>query len=356
MVCLLSFSAINVLQLILSCFSALLGLYVFSLRRPIPLAAFLLAMCLHSGIRAFRESLSYEVVAYSFSLGFLYGPLIYLTLRDILNKQRFSFYTVIHFLPFVLALISRMNGWGSLTDFGTALCLYSFLYVYMTYRTLYIFARALEHTRASQPPPEYFWLQRIIWIFSIMVIYQSSRFILGLVFSNTVNDVFELGFFLGSITLFSLLIYRGMQGPSIVPDFDEEDIALSKEMSDKSRRNISNKQRELVQQLELIMRSNKPFLDPNISVKLLATEMDISGRQVSELINDYYGYSFSELINRARINEATRLIENDPDCPFLDIAMSSGFSSKSSFNLMFKRYLQQTPTQFRTNLAVKRLG
>ena len=35
----------------------------------------------------------------------------------------------------------------------------------------------------------------------------------------------------------------------------------------------------------------------------------------------------------------------------LEIAMASGFNSKSAFNLMFKRFTGQTPSEFRKNLS-----
>ncbi|WP_101760388.1 helix-turn-helix domain-containing protein [Oceanicoccus sp. KOV_DT_Chl] len=98
----------------------------------------------------------------------------------------------------------------------------------------------------------------------------------------------------------------------------------------------------------------KPFLNPAITVKQLALDLGTSPRYLSEIINDHYGISFSEYINRARVKEAKRLMSlaEFSNQSLLDIALDSGFNSKSSFNLMFKRYSSVTPSEYRK--AVKK--
>jgi hypothetical protein len=65
----------------------------------------------------------------------------------------------------------------------------------------------------------------------------------------------------------------------------------------------------------------------------------------------------SPFINEYRIREAQRLLlENTgKKLSILDIAFESGFNCKTSFNTVFKKHLQMTPTHFRqTNrLAVR---
>jgi AraC-like DNA-binding protein len=346
-----TFSALNLLQLILSCLALLLGMYVISLRRPMALASFLFVMSLHSGVRAFRETLDYSTVAYSYTLGFLYGPLIFLTLLDILRSSQNKLLNVLHFIPFILSIVSLKFAMGSMTVMGTVLCLLSLGYLIASFRVLSNFVNAVEHTRSSAMPREVFWLRRVVDIFAILVLYQCCRFILGLVVSETIRNVFEFGFFIGAVLFFALLIFKGLRNPNMIPIFDEDERALSREMKGKSRRNIADWQNKLIQKLNHLMAEEKPFLDPEISVKSLSRLMDINDRQLSVLINDGYGYSFSELINRARVNEAEELMRNDIQqaCTLLEIAMDAGFNSKSSFNHMFKRYTQQTPSVFRKN-------
>ena len=59
------------------------------------------------------------------------------------------------------------------------------------------------------------------------------------------------------------------------------------------------------------------------------------------------GQSFFEFVNTVRVHEAARLLCEEPDRNILDIAMTVGFNSKSTFNLAFKRATGMTPSHYR---------
>ena len=101
------------------------------------------------------------------------------------------------------------------------------------------------------------------------------------------------------------------------------------------------------------MWEDKPFLNPDLSLPLFAEHLNCDAKEVSAAIRAAHRCSFPEFINRARVEEAKRLI-NEPQWQgrsLLDIGLAAGFNSKSSFNLMFKRLSGATPTQYRNNLA-----
>jgi AraC-like DNA-binding protein len=339
------------LQLILAVLSLILGLYVVSTRRLLPLAAFLLTIAVHSGLRTFKTVVEPDLLIYSFSLGFLYGPLIYITVLDILEGSRPSAKTLFQFVPAAYVLFDLHYHWSSLSTLSTVLCVYTFVYVLLCYRIFTEFSNNLMHNRASERPVQLFWLRRALDLFLAVVILQTGRVIGGLVFSSEVSGLFESLFFILAVCCMALLIFRGLRTPFVVPVFDEEERALTREVTRKPRGTLSAQQRALRQQLEQQMMERKPFLNPTISVTTMAKEMGIQGRQLSELINDAYGYNFSEFINRARVSAAQELIKAQPDNPVLNVAYDSGFNSKSSFNLMFKRFTGVTPTVYRKQLS-----
>ena len=92
--------------------------------------------------------------------------------------------------------------------------------------------------------------------------------------------------------------------------------------------------------------------DPELTVARLAGQLGWSPRECSELINRVQKVSFSKKINGLRVEEAKRLMADSShkSLSLLEIAMASGFNSKSAFNLMFKRFTGQTPSEFRKNL------
>ncbi len=60
------------------------------------------------------------------------------------------------------------------------------------------------------------------------------------------------------------------------------------------------------------------------------------------------GMSYTEYVNRFRINEARYLLVNS-DKSILEIALESGYESLRSFNRNFKKIMETTPLKYRTN-------
>lgn len=88
--------------------------------------------------------------------------------------------------------------------------------------------------------------------------------------------------------------------------------------------------------------------DPELSLEKLARQLGTNTAYLSRAFNEGLGLSFNEAINRLRV-EAVRRELADPANPreLLDLAFAAGFSSKSSFNRVFKALTGETPSQFR---------
>ncbi len=98
----------------------------------------------------------------------------------------------------------------------------------------------------------------------------------------------------------------------------------------------------------------KPYLDSELTLTSLAKDLNISRSQLSLLINDGIGDNFYDFINKYRVEEVKRLMI-DPQVKnynLLGIALEAGFKSKSTFNLIFKRFTGLTPTEYRKNISI----
>ena len=107
----------------------------------------------------------------------------------------------------------------------------------------------------------------------------------------------------------------------------------------------------LIEKLHQYMKNEKPFLDPELSLSTLAKAMGINRNQLSQLINTGIGENFYDFINKYRVEEVKRLMV-DPqkqNYSLLGMALEAGFKSKSTFNLIFKRFTGLTPTEYRKN-------
>jgi AraC-like DNA-binding protein len=85
--------------------------------------------------------------------------------------------------------------------------------------------------------------------------------------------------------------------------------------------------------------------EPELSLTELARRLRTNPRYLSRALNEGLGISFSEFINRQRVDEAKRRLRGDGEV--LAIALEVGFSSKASFNRAFKAFTGCTPSEYR---------
>jgi len=106
---------------------------------------------------------------------------------------------------------------------------------------------------------------------------------------------------------------------------------------------------ELARKVEGFMASRRPYLNPELTLPALATQLEIPQHQLSQVINETIGVNFFDFVNGHRVQEAQRLLLDPAKSAFtvLAIAQEAGFNSKSAFNAVFRRQTGQTPSQFR---------
>ncbi|MFP7657017.1 helix-turn-helix domain-containing protein [Chryseobacterium proteolyticum] len=115
-----------------------------------------------------------------------------------------------------------------------------------------------------------------------------------------------------------------------------------------SNKKISNEQVDsFVSKLEKLMEVEELHKNPNLKLNDLAIKMGISSHQLSQLLNDNLGKSFSTYINEYRIHEACVIIENGSFLKIEEIGYEVGFNSKSTFFSTFKKIKNTTPLLYR---------
>ena len=99
------------------------------------------------------------------------------------------------------------------------------------------------------------------------------------------------------------------------------------------------------QQLNTLMSEKEPYLNPDLTLRILAKMMGIPPNHLSQLLNEGFEKNFSEYINSYRL-ETFKSKVADPALQHLTIlglAYESGFNSKSVFNAFFKKIEGMTP-------------
>ena len=92
-----------------------------------------------------------------------------------------------------------------------------------------------------------------------------------------------------------------------------------------------------------LMNDKKLFLQPNLTLEDVADILHSNKTYVSRMVNNSYGQSFSELMNRMRVDYAKEYILSHRSARQSEIARNCGFLSASSFNTVFKKVTGTTP-------------
>lgn len=105
----------------------------------------------------------------------------------------------------------------------------------------------------------------------------------------------------------------------------------------------------LIEIIERELNHTKLFLNPAVSLDMLAQHTRIPRHQLTQVFNGYYKKSFYQFIAAARIEYAIDRLSEIGDTVTLDsLSYECGFNSKTSFNRYFKEYTGMTPSDYRS--------
>ena len=106
----------------------------------------------------------------------------------------------------------------------------------------------------------------------------------------------------------------------------------------------------LADQISDLMIDKKMFLDKNLSLAKLASEINLPSRTLSEVINRQHSISFNEMVNKLRVEHSKILLLEHSKLLTIDaIGENSGFSSRASFYSNFKKVTNLSPFEFVKN-------
>ncbi|MDP9081138.1 MAG: helix-turn-helix domain-containing protein [Bacteroidota bacterium] len=96
------------------------------------------------------------------------------------------------------------------------------------------------------------------------------------------------------------------------------------------------------------METDKPYLDPELTVNKLAAQLEIPSRIISAVLNRELKKGFSEFVNEYRINEVKIMMlqPENSHITIAGIAFEAGFNSVATFQRTFKSLERITPKQF----------
>ncbi len=111
-------------------------------------------------------------------------------------------------------------------------------------------------------------------------------------------------------------------------------------------------------QLRELLETRKLYLDPELNLQTLITMLGTNKKYLYQAITGYGNENFRSLINRYRVDESKRIIENSLGIASMpemtSVYSASGFNSAASFYRIFKYHTGLTPAEY-ANEARKEL-
>ena len=306
-------------------------------------------------------------------LPLLFGPLLYLYTQSILIENfRFSGRKWLHLLPFIIACIALEVFWlkqpvdlqtkileailarkipDSVYLSSSIIFIQFLIYIIASIRLIRKYKKKVAEKFSDYKRTNLAWLYSTIVFFTVLMSISMLNGWLGL------TPFAQYYYFAFTIIIFAMLIFviRVVLGTMRNPDFfgmEEERPSAEFQLPTAKYAGsglVDSEKQRILQEILQHMENKKPWLEPELTVDQLATALNIRPKILSQVINETLHQNFFDFINRYRIEEAKRLLNNPPDkkITVLEVLYQVGFNSKSSFNTLFKKHTGLTPSEFK---------
>ncbi len=293
----------------------------------------------------------------STSFSYLYGPLLYFYFKRITQQYQFKKIDLLHLLPTVLFLVyiapiyvlssndklmlmlGRVSAGKNPGDSSHLKLISLIVYGYFI-RRLY-----LKSTQKNELSVKNRVWQRNIYI--IHFAYIISYAIYGTLISNHINSGF---FYHMQIVSMSLMVLYVGYSANVQPHVFSGLFSYHNQLFFKYKKSglTDSLSWELKGNLIHLFDEEKIYKESDINLELLATRLDTTRHNASQVINEHFKVSFHELINKYRIQEAKKILNSDyqKNLNIIDVAYEVGYNNKVTFNKAFKKNTQLTPSEY----------
>jgi AraC-like DNA-binding protein len=271
-------------------------------------------------------------------------PLYYLYIQSVcyynFKLKIKHFLHVILYIIFTIYFIKTSISETSLEVYYVITKIQYYFYIVAVFITLSKFKKLYKENYASNHQTTYKWLFQTTIFFLI-----GNSFVLLRSFILTNNtsqllDIINLIISVFALFVICWFVLKALYQPNL---FIGIDINIKPQ---ELRNNNLLENKEDIDKLSKYMDDEKPYLDPEINLQKLASAINLSDKQLSQIINQYLNKHFFDYINTYRINDAKRLLK-DKNLTVLEVLYDVGFNSKSSFYTAFKKETNTTPTVYR---------
>jgi AraC-like DNA-binding protein len=314
---------------------------------------------------------------------FVHGPFLFLYVSARVGQvtPRQKKLNLLHFLPFVSCIvymipffllpasqrlyIMKHQGVGyeifSLVKF-IAIIISGLSYVALSLRLLYRYQRDIVNRYSNLTKVDLQWLMYLVvglaLIWMVVIFFSDLYTLMASVVFMSVAGFFGLrhaGVLSGKEQGVAAAVaeWKEEQSPPSVPEAD------GKKVSRYEKSGLTDeKKAKMAAELDEVMKEKKPYLNPDLTLDLLAAELSLNPNHLSQLINEELKVTFYDYVNTLRVREFERLAASPDSRKFtlLALAYHSGFNSKSTFNRYFKKVTGKSPSEYLRDLPESASG
>lgn len=291
----------------------------------------------------------------------LYGPIFYFYAKGVMFKDfKLSRGNLLHLIPYLLltiSILSLRNYTPSTSEeilanklpwqfylISALMYAHVFVYLWLTYKSLWKYRKIIKNKYSQIDQINLDWLSSSLNTFSIITLVSLIQNFMSLTGNRSVIIVALVLLLIFIFYFVNKVILKALRQPEIFAGITQNE--TTKYLGS----NLTPGQIEAYKnELVALLGSEKPFLNPQVSLSDLSKKLSVSTKQLSQVINQSFNKSFFDFINYYRIQEVQQILKESKDdkLTVLEAMYQAGFNSKSSFNTAFKKETGLTPTEFR---------
>lgn len=190
------------------------------------------------------------------------------------------------------------------------------------------------------------WLKMFVLVNVILWMFGTTGAVLELLGIQLFFDLFKV--FYAGLSIFTIIMaVFTIKLPELFSE-SEDIINLSivnKVTGAKTITDQNNKDFEIISKF---IQTEKPYLKSDLTMQDLVEATGIPYKRISEVFNKNVNKTFYEVMNEYRLEEAKDLIKKGfhHNYTISHLAEKAGFNSKTTFNRIFKKYTNQTPSDY----------
>ncbi|WP_082897008.1 helix-turn-helix domain-containing protein [Thalassotalea crassostreae] len=341
---------VNILQIVFAFQMSFIALLIWNQERYRSLAVFFIFQAILSAMNALEGTNTnnqHYLITPAFTL--VIGPILYFFIRSLVNDVTLKRQEkAMHFILSIIALPFTQYT-QLIIAFGT---LSQVIYLLLSFRLISRYHATSKAVSSDADSYKLTWLVKALTVFAVATVIDLVRMNLQTITSDHVKGLWYL---VNEVIFFSLYCYLAFKvirqpllfdGMTFYESLNEHKITDDKQAEKALAKSIFTN-------IESLILQNEMFKKPRLTVTDIAQSTGVNVKDISWAINLGSNRNFCDYINSLRIAEVKKklLAGNSDSASLLEIALASGFNSKSTFNAVFKKEQGKTPSQFlRENL------